>query len=384
MKREKSKSARSRFGLWPTYSAACRRDMDRLLRAGGSLSAYRGNPTFPIGPVGRSWAWRFERDAERMLGVRHVAACANGTLALMAAITALGLKPGGTIITTPYTFSADAAAIRLTGHEPVFADVDPATFCLDPKSVAEVVDGDTRAILAVDLFGRTADYVRLRDFNLPIIEDACQAVGAASEWGAPAGTLGDIAVWSFNGAKNIPAGEAGAVVGNATEVMRLARGYLNHVENWPEASVGLNGRLNEPTALIAWHGLRALKERNRARRRLARALVRELANALGIAVLPNVVGPAVHALYCFPLVLAKGVDRARFAENLKRAGVEVNCGYLTPHIADYPAFKDCRRAPLPVVTELSERSLCLFTQVRPPATAADMRWLGKQIRAALA
>ena len=371
-------------GIWPTYSAACRRDMDRLLRAGGSLSAYRGNPSFPVGPVAGSWAWRFERDAELLLGVRHVAACANGTLALMAAITALGLEPGGTIITTPYTFSADAAAIRLTGHEPVFADIDPATFCLDPKSVAEVLQGDTRAILAVDLFGRTADYVRLRDFGVPIIEDACQAVGAASEWGAQAGTLGDIAVWSFNGGKNIPAGEAGAVVGNATDVMARARGYLNHIENWSALAVGLNARLNEPTALIAWHGLRALKQRNLARRRLARTLVRELADAPGIAVLPDVAEMLpVHALYCFPLVLAKGVDRARFADNLKRLNVEVGEGYLTPHIADYPAFKACRRVPLPVVTELSERSLCLFTQVRPPATAADMRWLGKQIRAAL-
>lgn len=368
------------FGRWPMYSAACRRDMDRLLRKGGSLSAYRANPSFPLGPVEGSWAWRFERDAERLLGVRHVAACSNGTIALMAAITALGLEAGGTIITTPYTFSATAAAIRLTGHEPVFADVESTTFCLDPKSVAELVDGDTRAILAVDLFGRTADYVRLRGFHRPIIEDACQAVGADSEWGAPAGTLGDIAVWSFNGAKNIPAGEAGAVVGNSTDVMERARGYLNHIENWSQIAVGLNGRINEPIALIAWHGLTALRDRNAARRRLADVLIRELRGHPKIRTLPN---PARHALYVFPVVLADGVDRASFAENLKGLGVEVGCGYLTPHLADYPAFKTCRRAPLPVVTELSERSLCLFSQVRPPATAADMRWLAARIRAAL-
>ena len=362
-----------RFGHWPRYSTACRRDMDRLLAKGGGLSAYRSSASFPRGPAAGSWAWRFERDAERIFNVRHVVACANGTLALIAALRALDLPPGE-VITTPFTFSATSAAIRFAGHEPVFADVEPRTFCLDPDSVAKVVGPQTRALLPVDLFGARADYGKLRAFGLPIVEDACQAVGTGM------GCHGDIAAVSFNGTKNIPAGEAGAVLTDRRDLAERVRRFASHGENWSHPEVGLNVRLNEPTALIAWHGLQELRERNERRRRLARVLIKELRGHAKIRILPNPAGPP---LYVFPVVLAEGVDRARLADNLKRLGVEVGCGYLTPPISDYPAFKACRRAPLPVVIELSETSLCLFTQVRPPATEADMRWLAKAIRAAL-
>lgn len=363
------------WGTWPFYSVSCRRDMDRLLRRGGSLSAYRSNPLFPVGPQAESWAWRLEREAERVFQVKHVSACSNGTMALIAALRALDLSPGNVVV-SPFTFSATAAAIRFAGHEPVFADVSPATFCLDPESVATLVGPQTRAILPVDLFGRLADYRKLLTFGLPTVQDASQAVGATVPL-----CQGTIAVVSFNGAKNVPAGEAGAVLTDSKDLAERVRRFVSHGENHGDPQVGLNARLNEPTALIAWHGLKALWERNAARRRLANVLIEDLRGHPNIRTLPN---PAGHALYVFALVLAEGVDRARFAENLKRLGVEVGCGYLTPHLADYPAFKGCRRAPLPVVTELSERSLVLFSQVRPPATAADMRWLAARIRAALA
>lgn len=365
---------KNRWGQWPWYSAACRRDMDRLLTKGGGLSAYRSNPSWPVGPVGGSWAWRLERDAEKTFKARHVIACANATLGLIAAIRALDLPPGQ-IVTTPFTFSATSAAIRFAGHEPVFADVIPTTFCLDPDSVATVLGPKTRAILPVDLFGRLADYRKLRAFGLPIVQDASQAVGAARPL-----CQGDIAAVSFNGGKNVPAGEAGAVLTESPTLATALRRFASHGENWFFPAVGLNARMPEPTALIAWHGLQALRTRNAARRRLAWMLIDQLRDHPKIRSLPE---PLEHALYVFPVVLAEGVDRARFADKLRRRGVAVGSGYLTPHLGDYPAFKACRRAPLPVVTELSERSLCIFSQVRPPATEADMRWLAKQIRAAL-
>src|SRR3990167_7750157 len=341
MKRRGTPSApKARFGLWPTYSAACRRDMDRLLAKGGGLSAYPSNPHWPLGPVGGSWAWRFERDAERLLCVRHVIACANGTLALISALRALDLPPGE-VVTTPYTFSATAAAIRFAGHEPGLAD-----------------------------------YGKLRAFGLPIVEDAAQAVGAGTT-----ACRGDVAMLSFNGTKQIPAGEAGAVATDSRVLADRVRGFVSHVENWASPEVGLNARMNEPTALIAVHGLRALRVRNTARRRLARVLIEALKGIPAIRFLRD---PVDHAYYVFPLVLTEGVDRAAFADSLKRLGVEVGCGYLTPPISSYPAFKECRRAAPPGGPALSGRSLCLFPQARPPATEADMRWLARAIREALA
>lgn len=116
--------AKRDFGTWPRYSAACRRDVDRLLRKGGSLSAYRSNPDYPIGPAEGSWAWRLERHAEEMFGAKHVVACSSGTMALQAALFAMNLPAGSEVVTTPFTFSATAATIIRAGLLPVFADVD--------------------------------------------------------------------------------------------------------------------------------------------------------------------------------------------------------------------------------------------------------------------
>lgn len=373
----------TRFGVWPFYSVSCLADMHELLRRGGSLSAYRANPNWPVGPVEGSWAWRLERLGERSFSLSHVAACASGTIALMAAIRAMRLKPGE-IVTSPFSFSGTPAAIRYMGYEPVFADIDPATFCLNPASVAQLISPETRAILSVDLFGGLADYASLAALDVPIIEDACQAVGSSRgdssgrvRWGGSFGTVG---IWSFNGAKNLPAGEAGAVVTNDPEIARRARLFLNHGENFGEEEVGLNGRLSEPVALIAYYSALELLARNRRRRELACTLIYALRGIPGIRSLPSVEG---HALYVFPFVLEPGVERAAFAKRLREVGVEISEGYITPMLADYVAFKNCRRADLSVVRDLSERSLCLLTQVRPPATHEDMRWLGQAIRAAL-
>lgn len=372
---------RQSFGVWPMYSPALRRDMDRLLARGGSLSGYRSSPDWPTGPRPGSWAARLERVTEQTFGIPHVAACSSGTMALLAALWALDLPLGAEVITTPYTFSATAAAIHWAGCRPVFADVDPITCCLDPASVGEAVGIVTRAILPVDLFGQLADYRAFRSFRFPILEDACQAVGATGhdETGT-GGTFGQIGVYSFNGAKNVPAGEAGAVVTPDETLAERARAFLSHGENWGGAVVGQNGRLAEPLALIAYHGVKTVRKRNAERQRLARVLIEGLGGVPGIASLPD---PTGHSLYVFALILERSVDRGRIATRLRRMGVEVGEGYTRPlHLL--PAFGTYRRVPLPVVERLWKASLLLFTQVRPPATATDMQWLAEAIRAAIA
>lgn len=374
-----------RWGTWPFYSPTCIADMTALLKKGGTLSAYKSNPNFPVGPAEGSWAWRLERLMEEQFEVSHAIACASGTMALMAAIQALELEPGE-IITSPYTFSATAAAIRVMGHEPVFADIDPATFCLDPASVATVLGKRTRAILPVDLFGQMADYDGLWKLGHPVISDSCQAVGAVGKaptyrhaplWGGKGGLVG---VFSFNGTKQCPAGEAGAVVTSDPVIASRVRGYISHVENWRAEVVGINGRVNEPTALLAYHGMKEVLKRNGERQALAKRVVDRLRGEARIKTLPE---PHGHALYVFPLVLRADVNRAVFAAKLRERGVEVGEGYLTPPIHRYEAFKACRSAPTPVVDRLSSESLVIFTQVRPPASLRDMSYLADCIELAL-
>lgn len=357
-----------RFGTWPTYSPQCQRDVLALLRRGGGLTAYRSNPTFPHGPRAGSWAWRFERRAEQMFGVQHVVACNSGTMALQAMLYASGLPKGATVVTSPFTFSATPAAILHAGLQPVFADVNPQTFCLAPSTVS-----DSDAVMPVDLFGRVAP----RAYSGMILADSCQAVGA---YQGMAHALA--AAWSLNGQKNVPAGEAGAIVTDDSDVAQRARRFVSHGENWGGLDVGLNGRLNELTACVAYHGLVALPARNAQRRRLALALWEHLQDETRVRVLtPEEI--RTHALYVFPLVVREGVDRRAFVRRLKQMGVEAGEGYIIPALHKYPAFHAAVRTPLPVVEELSERSLVLLFQVRPPATVRHMAYMAMAIRAAL-
>lgn len=368
------------FGKWPSYSPACQRDVVALLRAGGSLTAYRSNPDFPYGPRRGSWAWKAERLAERLFGIQHAVICNSGTMALQAGLWALDVPKGSEVITTPFTFSATPAAVLHAGLQPVFADVHPGTFCLTPDSVGRVAsDKGTRATLPVDLFGRPTNWWNY--FNSPILEDACQAVGAYAG-GLWAGRLGAIATYSFNGQKNVPAGEAGMAVTQAGDLAKRLRRFVSHGENWSHLEVGLNGRVNEVTACIAYHGLLAVKTRNTQRRHLAMELWRRLKDESRVRVLPpqEILG---HALYVYPLVLRGGVDRAAFCQRLKTMGVATSAGYIRPHLGHYPAFTSAVRGPLPVVEELSESTLVLLLQIRPPATRVHMRYIAGAIKVAL-
>lgn len=371
--------------VWPSYSDECRRDVSRLLSAGGGLTAYRSNPERNPGPTKGSWAERLERTAETTLDVPHAVACSSGTAALLLAIGALGLRRGSAIVTSPYSFSATPASIALSGLRPVFADIHPRTFTIDLDSVKAVSDADIAAVMPVDLFGRLADYPKLHTLGIPIIGDSCQAVGAWDISANPSGTVAALAqagAWSFNGSKQVPAGEAGMAFTRDPIHAHTMRLLASHGENWRELTVGLNWRLDEVTACVAYHGVLAVLARNAKRRELAETLSSILASEPKLA-MPGPDRITGHALYVYPFVLRQDVDRAAFAKLLRDVGVEISEGYITPPLHEYPAFLEAHRS-LPVVEELSRATLCVLTQVRPPSTNKDMIWLAASISAALA
>jgi perosamine synthetase len=377
---------------WPNYSKACRSAVDDLLRRGGSLSAYRANPLFPswTGPVKGSWAERLERDIERRFRVRHAVAVNSGTAALQAALASLSLKPGEEVVTSPYTFSATASAIVLSGGTPVFADVDPYTFCITKETVRHVFSKRTRAILPVSLFGSMADVRGLQSFGVPVIEDACQAVGARDSAGY-SGTQGYAGCYSFNGGKNIPAGEAGCLVTNSDKVAEAARLLMNHGENFHQKQVGYNYRMNELTACVAWHGLQDLEERNQRRHELAQELVSDVwvRGCYGQFSFPlhefadqNRVGE--HAFYVFPFSLARWIDREKFCKRMEKRGIPVGRGYIQPVLSKYPAFRKYARGPLPVVEELSSKTLCILSTLTPDRPLSYARKVAEAMRESLA
>jgi perosamine synthetase len=180
------------------------------------------------GKAGQS-VGQFEADFARYLGVEHAAAVPHGTSGLHLAMLALDIGPGDEVIVPESTWVASAAPIVYVGATPVFADIDPQTWCIAASSLQECISARTKAIVTVDLYGGVPDMDSIGAIaaDIPIIEDAAQGIGAT--WnGVPAGTLGDIAVFSFHGTKTLTTGEGGMVVTNRHDLFDRASVLRDH------------------------------------------------------------------------------------------------------------------------------------------------------------
>ncbi len=308
--------------------------------ASGVLSQFLGawHEDFAGGPrvrsLERAWAERF--------GVRHAVSMNSATSALNAATAAAGVGPGDEVIVSPYTMSASAVCALVHGAIPVFADIEPDTFCLDPASVRACITPRSKAIVAVDLFGCPADFDALmaiaREHGLVVIEDAAQAPGAA-RGGRPAGTLGHIGVFSLNYHKTIQCGEGGVAVTDddrLAERLALARNHGEAVvaDMGSEAVdvLGFNYRMGELEAAIAEVQLSRLDELTEPRIAHADRLTEALAGLEGVTP-PHVPADARHVYYLHVIRLDErelGVPRAAFAAALAAEGVPVTEGYVAP------------------------------------------------------
>jgi dTDP-4-amino-4,6-dideoxygalactose transaminase len=217
-----------------------------------------------------------ERELAGFCGAVEGVGCASGTDALWLALAAAGVQPGDQVLTTPFSFFASASAIVRAGARPVFADIDPLTFNLDPHQVESFLRGDKRdklrALLPVHLYGQCADMDALQqladEFNLPVVEDAAQAIGA--RWGERhAGSLGVSAAFSFYPTKNLSAyGDAGLVTTNSPEHAAHMRRLRNHgsPRRYVHEELGWNCRLDAMQAAILRVKLKYIDGWNNARR----------------------------------------------------------------------------------------------------------------------
>jgi dTDP-4-amino-4,6-dideoxygalactose transaminase len=220
--------------------------------------------------LGREGA-ALEREIAALCGVAHGIGVASGTDALILALRACGVNPGDEVILPPFTFVATASAVSALGAKPVFADIRPDTYNIDPGEIEWRVTPRTRAIVVVHLYGLAADMDPILSFarakSLPVIEDNAQAIGATYK-ARPTGSLGDIACISFYPTKNLGAyGDAGMVVTNSEEFEARLRSLRNHGQTGKYVSnePGWNSRLDEIQAAILRVKLRHLPEWQRAR-----------------------------------------------------------------------------------------------------------------------
>lgn len=229
-----------------------------------------------------------EAEVAEYCGCAHAVGMSSGTDALLAAMMALGIGPGDEIITTPYTFFASAGSIHRLGAKPVFADIEPSSFNIDPARIAAAITPRTRAIMPVHLYGQVAAMDEICDIacrnGLPVIEDAAQAIGAEFR-GRRAGSHGLMGCFSFYPTKNLGAmGDAGMVTTNDPRLADALRRTRNHgmEPRYYHAVVGGNFRLDSIQAAVLRVKLHHL-ERWQAARRGAAALYRRLFSEAGLA-----------------------------------------------------------------------------------------------------
>jgi len=258
----------------------------------GVLSKFLGawDPDFFGGPK----VQEFERMCERYFGVKHAVTVNSWTSGLIAAVGAVGIEPGDEVIVSPWTMCASATAILHWNAIPVFADIESETFCLDPKSVEANITPYTKAIMAVDIFGHSANMDAICSIatkhGLKVITDSAQAPGVQYN-GKVAGTLADVGGFSLNYHKHIHTGEGGILVTNDDDIADKLQLIRNHAEAvvGPKGNtdlrnmIGYNFRLGEIEAAIGIEQLKKLSgfvaSRQRAAERLSRGFRHCLASA---------------------------------------------------------------------------------------------------------
>ncbi|MHA1206345.1 MAG: DegT/DnrJ/EryC1/StrS family aminotransferase [Candidatus Hodarchaeales archaeon] len=250
-----------------------------------------------------------EKNFADLVGAKHAICAVNGTAALHLALEGLNISPGAEVITPAFTFIASANAITFGGSIPIFADIDPETYTIDPEQVKNLITSKTEAILPVHIFGLPSNMKVLQeiaeDHNLVILEDACQAHGAKID-GKHVGTLGEIGCFSFYATKNMITGEGGMIVTDNDELAERIRSIKNHGRGpsggYQHFRIGYNFRLADPLAAIGLIQIKKLPKMLKKRKENAEA-IRKTVGELDHVHIQKIPKGYTHSHYvCAPVV----------------------------------------------------------------------------------
>jgi dTDP-4-amino-4,6-dideoxygalactose transaminase len=305
----------------------------------------------------------FEKEFAAYCGAAAACGVANGTDALAVCLRAYGVGPGDEVVTVANTFIGTGEAVLLNGARPVFVDVDPVTYTMDPGRLERAITPRTKVVLPVHLYGHPADMKPIVEIasrhGLPVLEDAAQAHGA-EEGGRRVGVLGHAATFSFYPAKNLGAvGDGGMVVSDDAGFVARVRQIANHgggAHKYDNVVVGTNSRLDTVQAAVLRVKLRHLDAWNRERRARAEAYAKALAGA------PSVVLPRERegARSAWHLYTIRTPDRDGMQAHLKARGIASAVHYPRPiHLQPAMAAAGGRSGDLPVSEALCREVLCL-------------------------
>ncbi|MBN1780878.1 DegT/DnrJ/EryC1/StrS family aminotransferase [bacterium] len=312
---------------------------------------------FILGPQVRA----LEEELAAYCEAKHAIACNSGTDALQLALMALGVGPDDEVITTPFTFVATAEVIGILGAKPVFVDIDPVTYNIDPSQIEKAVTKKTKAIIPVHLYGQPADMDAIlavaKKHKLPVIEDAAQAVGATYK-GRKVCSFGVMACLSFFPSKNLGAyGDGGMILTADPELEKKIRVIANHGQDkrYHHSLLGINSRLDTIQAAILQVRLRHLDAWSEARMDRA-ALYTELLKPLDV-IPPAIAETCTHVFHQYSIRVK---NRDRLQDKLQEAGIATAIHYPIPlHLQ--PAFRHYGKGEgsLPVAESVAKEVLSL-------------------------
>lgn len=309
----------------------------------------------------------FERQFSEVVASRHCVAVNSGTSGLHLALSALGIKQGDEVIVPSFTFAATGNTVALTGATPVFVDIDPQTFNIDPAAIEAAITSRTRAIQPVHLYGQPAAMKEIMAIaarkNLLVIEDAAQAHMASLD-GTPVGAIGNAGVFSFYPTKNMTSGEGGMITTSSEEVARQCRLLRNQgmEKRYVNEIVGYNTRMTDIHAAIGLVQLKKLLGWTAQRQSNAKFLDENLTGVVTPFVSPG----AFHVYHQYTIRII-GHDRDAFASEMTRRGVGNGVYYPTP-VHQLPSFS--RAFDLPETTRATKEVLSI--PVHPSLSQNDL------------
>ena len=307
----------------------------------------------------------FERRFAARIGSPYASAVSSGTAGLHLALRAAGVGDGDEVITSPFSFVASANVIVYERATPVFVDIDPRTLTIDPAAVAAAVGPRTSALLPVHIFGWPADIEALEHHGLPIVEDACEALGAVHADGVAVGARGHPAVFAFYANKQMTTGEGGMVtLAEAGQKERIDsernQGRAPDMDWLDHDRLGFNYRLSELACAIGLAQLDRLDAMLAARTRVAAAYGEALAGIEGLELPCPDEGGCVRGWFVYTVSLPRGVDRDETVRALRMRGVQSKPYLPAIHLMSYYRERFGHRpGEFPICEDVAARSLAL-------------------------
>ncbi len=314
----------------------------------------------------------FENNFSDYYGVKHSVAVNSGTAALHAALSSLGIGKGDEVIVPAFSFIATASAVSMCGATPVFADIDPEYFTINPTSVENLITDSTKAIIGVHLFGQPFDIDGIKKFGVPLIEDAAQAHGSTYH-GLLVGRFGKAGCFSFYATKNMTTGEGGMVTTNSDKINDSVRRFINHgqSEKYLHTSLGYNYRMTDIAASVGIEQLNKLGIFNS--RRICNAnYYDEHLKATGV-VLPKLRDYCKHVFHQYAICITDDcpLTRNEIIAKLKVAGIDTAIHYPIP-INKQPIYINAKSS-CPVSEQISNEILSI--PVHPSLTTDNLKYI---------